>query len=243
MRLTRIYIDQPLSLNTTIELDKPAAHHLTRVLRLRNNDPFIIFNGKGGEYQARLIPDNRKTFASIDSFNDIDTSSSIEITLLQCISKGDRMDFAIQKATELGVSCIVPICSEFTAVNLKDDRRDKKLHHWQSIAINACEQSGRSELPVIKDIVSYKQLMAENMDGTKLMLDPISTNTFSSLSTDENHFFLLIGPEGGLSEDEVQLAKLNGFTGIQMGKRILRTETAALAGITAIQTLCGDFKL
>lgn len=242
MRTTRIYLDTPLKLNTTVELERQAAHHLTRVLRLRQNDQFVIFNGLDGEFTAELIIDNKKTFARIIHHSDISTQSSINITLLQCISKGDRMDFAIQKATELGVEKIIPVISEYTSVNLKADRLAKKLLHWQAVAISACEQSGRNEIPEIKQAVTFQDQMTSKMSGTKLVFDPVSTTSLASVTPQGTNYFLLIGPEGGLSESELVNARDNGFTGIKMGHRILRTETAALAGITAIQTLWGDFK-
>ncbi|MCW8910426.1 MAG: 16S rRNA (uracil(1498)-N(3))-methyltransferase [Gammaproteobacteria bacterium] len=241
MRNTRIYLNQSLDLNTKIELDRQAAHHLTRVLRLRNNDSFTIFNGLSGDYKAQLNIDNKKYFANILEHINPLTSPSISINLLQCISKGDRMDFAIQKATELNVSTIIPVISEHMAFSLKDDRWEKKLTHWRAVAISACEQCGRNDIPDIMHPVDFEQLLSNNMDGTKLILDPLADNQLSSIKSDTDNFYLLIGPEGGLSGIEVTRAKQNGFSGIKLGQRILRTETAAIAGIAAIQTLWGDF--
>ncbi|MDH5471878.1 MAG: 16S rRNA (uracil(1498)-N(3))-methyltransferase [Gammaproteobacteria bacterium] len=242
MRTIRIYIDTPLIIDTTIELDRQAASHLTRVLRLRNNDCFTVFNGSDGEYTAQLVLDNKKSFAKIISHKNTTTQSCISITLLQCISKGDRMDFAIQKATELGTNTIIPIISEHTVVNLKEDRWEKKLNHWQSVAISACEQCGRNDIPDIRSPITLQEQLANTMTGTKLIFDPLSKTSFSSIKPETTHFWLLIGPEGGLSEREIMHAKESGFSGIKIGQRILRTETAALAGITAIQTLWGDFR-
>ena len=243
MRNIRIYLNKELHLNTNVELDRQSSHYLTRVLRLRNNDIFTIFNGLNGEYLAQLIIDNKKHFAKIIEHNNIAPPSSISIVLLQCISKGDRMDFAIQKATELDVKTIIPVISEYTPFNLKQDRWEKKLKHWQSVAISACEQSGRDDIPEIRSPVNLAQQLTTTMTGTKLLLDPLADNLLSSIKPETNDFYLLIGPEGGLSDDEISNAKEAGFAGIKLGQRILRTETAAIAGITAIQTLWGDFRL
>ena len=241
MRNTRIYLDSSLDLNTRVELDRQSAHHLTRVLRLRNNEVFTIFNGSNGEYIAQLNIDNKKVFASIIEHINISTQPTISITLLQCISKGDRMDIAIQKATELGVSTIIPVISEYTAFSLQEDRWQKKLNHWRSVVISACEQCGRNDIPVIDNPVNINLQLAATMDGTKLILDPAAEDTLSSITPVNNNFYLLIGPEGGLSEDEIIKARGSGFSGVKLGQRILRTETAAISGITAIQTLWGDF--
>ncbi|MDH5765863.1 MAG: 16S rRNA (uracil(1498)-N(3))-methyltransferase [Gammaproteobacteria bacterium] len=242
MRTTRIYLDTDLNLNTTVELDRQSSHHLTRVLRLRNKQQFTIFNGKNGEYTAELILDNKKTFASIIHHSNISTTPSISITLLQCISKSDRMDLAIQKATELGCSKIIPLISEHTSINLNDDRQHKKLSHWKSIIISACEQCGRNELPELSPVINLSELINTPLSGTKLVFDPLSDSSLHSIKPVDNNYFLLIGPEGGLSDNEVKLSRQAGFTGIKIGNRILRTETAAIAGISAIQSLWGEFK-
>ena len=241
MRNTRIYLDSPLDLNSRIELDRQSAHHLTRVLRLRNNESFTIFNGSNGEYIAQLDIDNKKVFANIVEHIKNFTQPTISITLLQCVSKGDRMDFAIQKATELDVKTIIPVISEYTTFSLKEDRWEKKLNHWRSVVISACEQCGRNDIPVIKYPIDINQQFAANMDGTKLIMDPLADKKLSSIKPVNNNFYLLVGPEGGLSDSEIVNAKQAGFCGIKLGQRILRTETAAISGITAIQTLWGDF--
>ena len=242
MRTTRIYLDTDLNLNTTVELDRQSSHHLTRVLRLRNKQQFTIFNGKNGEYTAELLLDNKKAFASIIHHSNISTTPSISITLLQCISKSDRMDLAIQKATELGVSKIIPLFSEHTSVNLNDERQQKKLSHWKSIIISACEQCGRNELPELGPVTAYSEFINYPLTGTKLVFDPLSDTGLHFIKPADNNYFLLVGPEGGLSDNEIRLSKQAGFTGIKIGNRILRTETAAIAGISAIQTLWGDFR-
>lgn len=240
----RIYQNIVLDINQKIELDKAANHHLCRVLRLKNKQTFRLFNGDGFDYQAKLVIEKKKSFAHILERIETDTHSTLNITLLQGISKGERMDMAIQKSVELGVERIIPVICEHTVVNLKADRAEKKLRHWRGIAIHACEQSGRAGLPIVDDIAHFSDALTSlNAQDTKIALDPYSKQTLVSLMPNDNkNFSLLIGPEGGLSSEEIQQAQAHDFTGVQMGSRILRTETAALSAISAIQTLWGDFR-
>ncbi|TNF33399.1 MAG: 16S rRNA (uracil(1498)-N(3))-methyltransferase [Gammaproteobacteria bacterium] len=242
MRIPRIYQQQALNCDTAIELDASASHHLTRVLRLKTSDPIILFNGEGGEYNAELRIEHKKTFAIIKTFRDINNESPLEITLLQGISKGERMDIAIQKAVELGVKTIVPIFCQRSVVNLKHDRAEKKQHHWQGIIINACEQSGRTTVPTLATTVKLTDYLSKPIDGYKLTLDPTARQYLNTITPDSQRIILLIGPEGGLTDEEITLACQNGFNGINLGPRILRTETAALACIAALQSLWGDFR-
>ena len=241
MRIPRIYQPVSLKAGTVIELEKSASHHLTRVLRLRQGAQIILFNGRGGEYTASLNIDGKKVHASINQFIDINRESPLEITLLQGISKGDRMDFAIQKSVELGVRKIVPVICQRTVVNLQHDRLEKKIQHWQGIIINACEQSGRTQLPTLCPPVKFHDCLATEQAATRITLDPEADTRLQQLTPDGNSVALLIGPEGGLSGDEIAHAGNNNFQGIQLGPRILRTETAALATVAAIQQLWGDF--
>jgi len=245
MALTRIYQNIDLHTGHTIELDKAAAHHLSRVLRIKHQQHVCLFNGDGFNYVAEIQIDKKKVFADILNKENNQNISNINITLLQGISKGERMDIAIQKAVELGVNKIIPIVCQHTVVNLKADRAEKKLRHWNGIVTHACEQSGRSTLPIIDSIMSFTEaLNSLSKEDLNITLDPYATNVLASLqTTGSNGFNLLIGPEGGFSSDEVEESKRSGFYGIQLGSRILRTETAALAAITAIQTLWGDFKV
>ncbi len=239
MKSIRIYQADFFETGKSIQMDKASSNHLIKVLRLKNGFTFTLFNGNGFEYTARLEISDRKAIAHIESSNKISNESDLNIHLLQGISKGDRMDFAIQKSIELGATSITPVITERTVVNLKDEREQKKLQHWQAIAISACEQSGRSILPSINPVRKLAQTFIDDKDSLKLVLDPLSNNHLSSLSAKKN-IQILIGPEGGLTEAEVILAKENGFKGIKLGPRVLRTETAALAAITAVQLIWGD---
>lgn len=240
MKSIRIYQTGEFEPGQTVELDKAAGNHLLRVLRLKNQQVFTLFNGLGGEYKVQLEIAGKKAIAHIQSFSQPDNESSLNIHLLQGVSKGDRMDIAIQKSVELGVNTITPVICERSVVNLKGERAQKKQSHWQGIAISACEQSGRNYLPEVTQPRQFKDLSLTETDSLNLILNPLSKNTFQSLKPVSNHITIFIGPEGGLSAAEIDLAKSKKFQGVNMGPRILRTETAALAAITSVQLLWGD---
>lgn len=240
MRIPRIYQNLPLAVGDKVELEPSAAHHLSRVLRLRDHANIILFNGDSFDYSASIVLQNKRCFASIHECTHIENESAFNITLLQGISKGDRMDTVIQKSVELGVSRIIPVICQRTVVNLKGPRAEKKHQHWQGIVINACEQSGRSRMPELHASVKFNDAIKTAYPGGRFLLHPAADTSLKNYSPDNNHAVVLIGPEGGLTDDEIMLAKTQGFHAIQLGPRILRTETAALATITAIQMLWGD---
>jgi len=245
MRIPRIYINSALNAGNDIQLDDRAFQHAIKVLRLRENDKIILFNGQGGEYLATLSDVNKKlAHAHIDSFDDKDTESILAIHLALGISKGERMDFAIQKAVELGVTEITPLYTEHCVVNLDAKREAKRLQHWQGVIISACEQSGRSQLPKLHTPIdlrrNFNDLPAHKV---KLTLNPYATKSLKQITAPNNEVLILIGPEGGLSEEEIKTAEKQGYESIRMGPRILRTETAALTAISTIQLLWGDLGL
>jgi len=237
----RTYQNITLNEGDDIELDKTACHHLTRVLRLKNKDSIILFNGNGHEYPASLSLQGKKVFAHISEQIETNRESNLKITLLQGISKGDRMDMCMQKAVELGVNKIIPVICQRTVVNLKAERGEKKLRHWQGIIVSACEQSGRNFLPELSSPVALKDVLQQPLNGLRLTLDPDATSVFSSYKPDADEITLLIGPEGGLTQNEIELSLQHQFNTALLGKRILRTETAAIAAIAVLQTLWGDF--
>ena len=240
MRTPRIYQNTSLAAGASITLDKTATHHLTRVLRMQTDQEIILFNGAGGEYLATLSLHGKDASANITHFVERTTESHLNITLMQGISKGDRMDICIQKAVELGVKKIIPVICQRTVVNIKGERSDKKQQHWQGIIVNACEQSGRTEIPLLAHAIKLKDLLAVATLGLKLTLNPDAAAALPNISRTETQISLLIGPEGGLDAHEVALAMQYGFQAVRMGPRILRTETAAIAAIAALQTICGD---
>jgi 16S rRNA (uracil1498-N3)-methyltransferase len=243
----RFYTNTPLNIGETIQLSASAAAHATRALRLNLDDEVIIFNGDGHDYGCTITSIEKNiVFVRVNQSQQLNNESPIKITLIQAISSGDRMDFTIQKAVELGVTLIQPITSQRSVVKLSNERAEKRIQHWQNIAISACEQSGRAVVPNVLAPLSLSQYFAKNTKKEdesilKITLAPTATKDLKSLSQSSHHIQLLIGAEGGLSDDEILLSQRNGFEAITLGKRILRTETAGLAAIASMQTLWGDF--
>lgn len=240
--MPRFYTTQALSLDTVVELEEGPSHHIARVLRMTAGGALTLFNGQGGEYDGELIEVGKRSVSvRLASFRADDRESPLHTHLGQVLSKGERMGFVIQKATELGVSVITPLYSERCEVRLKEERSDKKLAHWHGIAIAACEQCGRNRLPEICEPQRLEDWLGSVSAERKLVLhvadgeaDPLAAATLASCA-------LLIGPEGGLSEREVTLATQQGFQRWQLGPRILRTETAPLAALALLQARFGDW--
>jgi 16S rRNA (uracil1498-N3)-methyltransferase len=241
MRIPRIYLSAPLESNQLVELNEHAFQHVIKVLRLKKNANLIIFDGKGHEYSAFIEEVNkRNAFAKIEEPIKLKTESDLMIHLGLGISKGERMDFAIQKAVELGVTEITPLFTEHCVVNLDEKRIQKRLHHWQGIIISACEQSGRNVLPHLNKTTTLTN-WSDSLNQTCIIFDPVATKTLKQITPDNNCVNLVIGPEGGLSAKEIsELEKKENFQTVKFGPRILRTETAAVSAITAIQLLWGD---
>jgi len=240
MRIPRIYCPEPLQTGATLALSDSAAKHIQRVLRLQTNNPVTLFDGNDSQAEAIITQSNKQGVqVRIESVSHVSLRSPLHINLLQGISRGERMDYTIQKSVELGVSSIQPVFTERTMVQLTDKRLDKRLLHWQGVIISACEQCGRNDLPQLLKPVSLPELLATNIPGIKLLLSLQATNTLSKPSPDQP-VTLLIGPEGGLSETEQTMAMDAGFDGVRLGQRILRTETAAITAIATLQALWGD---
>jgi len=243
MRITRIFTDQSIAANKDVVLNPSASHHLLQVLRLRLGADLVLFNGDGYNYSAQLITAAKKQAqVKIISRSEPEQDSPVHIHLCISISKGERMDFAIQKSVELGVSEITPLFSQHGVVNLSSERVQKRQQHWRKVIISACEQSGRCKVPLLNDAIGLDHWLEMPHSGTRLILDPRSEIGVGSLNQPDDGVTILVGPEGGLSDAEIIKAKDHGFIGISLGPRILRTETAPLAAIAAMQTLWGDFK-
>lgn len=241
MRLSRLFVDQALAVHDTIQLNNDSAHYLRSVLRTKKGHSVILFNGEGGEYQGEVSEISRKqVLITLSKFNDRSVESNLNITLGLGISRGERMDFSIQKSVELGINQICPLVTEHCSIQIKNDKKEKKVEHWQKISQNAAEQSSRTINPKVADITIFSDWVAEQA-GTKLFLDPFAKVSLTEIQNDTKQITLLAGPEGGFSEQEREIAIASGFTPIKLGPRILRTETAALAALTAVQTLWGDF--
>ena len=240
MRITRIYFQGKLNTGETLSLPANTSNHLIRVLRCKKNSAVTVFNGKGGEFSARLLDDNPKSASIIiNNFIDIDTESPLRIILIQGLSRSEHMDVTIQKATELGAAEIIPVMCERSAA-IQKDRKGKKHQRWNQIAASACEQSGRNLLPVVHEISMFDEVISRISAGTKLALDPNAPGTIKNIDYQNTSICILCGPEGGLSEGEINASADAGFKRIKFGPRVLRTETAAPAFISALQTLWGD---
>ncbi|MBB71694.1 MAG: 16S rRNA (uracil(1498)-N(3))-methyltransferase [Legionellales bacterium] len=243
MTTPRLYQAIELSEGNTISLTADAAHHVSRVLRMSVGDTVIIFNGQGGEYHGTVTDISKKSvIVQLQQFNDSNTESPLHIHLGQSIARGEKMDLILQKSVELGVTEITPLFSEFGNVKLPTDRLRKRLQHWRGVIISACEQCGRTFIPTLNPPIKT-QLWLEGLsaDVLGLVLNPRGEHSIKTLPADTKNIALLIGPEGGLSDAEVMLAKEKGFLDSRLGPRVLRTETAALATIAALQSQLGDF--
>ena len=239
MRLSRFFIDTPLSLGSHA-LPDAQAHYIGRVLRLSTGDALQLFDGSGMEYLGELIEVGKKQ-VRVELHEQLagQPESSLRIHLGQGLSRGERMDWAIQKATELGAAEITPIISQRCEVRLKDERADKRLAHWRQIAISACEQSGRSRLPQIHPPQELGEWLTQVEAELKLVLHPLASPMTSHAQP--HSLAILIGPEGGLHETEVDQAKQHGFHSARLGPRVLRTETAPVVALAVAQQLWGDF--
>jgi 16S rRNA (uracil1498-N3)-methyltransferase len=242
MRNTRIYVNQALHLKSTIFLDTAASHHVRHVLRLKIGDVIVVFDGQGHEYEADIIGDKKQVQIMIQHALSSLPVPALHIHLGQAISRGEKMDFTLQKSVELGIKEITPLFTERCGVKLSGERLQAKLQHWQKVVIGACEQSGRSDVPHIYPPVSLSIWLEQAFAGVKLLLHPIGAKRLKEIPPPDSPICLLIGSEGGFSTPEVLLAQQFGFESIRLGPRILRTETAALAAITALQCLWGDMR-
>lgn len=242
MRIPRIYTQQTLSTDSRIELEANAGHHVARVLRLRAGATLVVFNGDGSEYAAVIeAVKGGSVQARIGTQHWPARESGLSLSLGQGISRGERMDYTLQKSVELGIRQVTPLWTRRSQVRLKAGRLEKRIQHWRSVARSACEQSGRLILPVVDDATTLDDWCRQSdSHGLCLVLDPAAGQTLSDLKPATSTIRLLIGPEGGLDEKEIRSAKDYGFTAVRLGPRILRTETAAVAALSALQTLWGD---
>jgi len=242
VRTPRIYLDHPLQPELTCTLPGEAAHHVIRVLRMKAGQPVSVFNGRGGEYDAEIIrADRNGVEIRVGAFRDRDSESCLDITLVQGISRSDRMDDTLRKAVELGVNRIIPVVSRYSQAGVDGSRGEKRCQRWRKISISACEQCGRNRLPRIERPVAFTDyLEGGNTGGLMIILLPAARTRLSRLRPAERALTLAAGPEGGFSEEEVAAAEKRGFHPVALGPRILRTETAALAAISACQALWGD---
>jgi len=242
MRVSRLYVNAPLNVGAHLELDDEAAHYVRSVLRLKQQQDIVLFNGTGGEYPSRFSEVSRKSVrVEIEAFSPRDVESPLKVILGLGISRGDRMDWAVQKAVELGVAQLTPLLTQRCVTKLSDEKKQQRLQHWQHIVQHAAEQSGRTRLPMMGSIEDLPDWLAAQQ-GLCVFLDPYAEQTLVELQPVDQQVTLLSGPEGGFSDQEREIAKAAGFKPVRMGARILRTETAVLSALTAVQTLWGDFR-
>lgn len=244
MSLHRFYCPDQLTVGKTTALPEFAASHAARVLRMQVGDHAVLFNGDGFDYACELVSVQKSgVTARILSNKPITNESPLDILLLQGISSGDRMDYTIQKAVELGVKGIQPIATERSVVKLNQERSEKRVAHWQQIVISACEQSGRAFVPVVHTPLTLSQWLSQytQADVCRILLNPVGAKQLTQLPKPTSQIQLLIGAEGGLSAHEIETATAHGFQSILLGPRILRTETAALTAIAGMQVIWGDF--
>ena len=240
---TRLFVSAPLGNGATVELRGEQARYLGRVLRARAGDSVTVFNGDDGEWSATIDRITKsRVFLEVGDARPVETESALKLHLVQGVSRGDRMDVVVQKATELGVKRITPVLTEYGVVKLDDDRAEKRREHWQRIGESACEQSGRTRPPLIERPLSLNDWfgLGDVADSTQLILKPGAPGALSKLDAVDQKICLLVGPEGGFSDREYEDAEIAGFSAVSLGPRILRTETAPIVALALLQARFGD---
>ena len=242
MSAPRFYLDQPLAPGARFSLPPGPARHAARALRLAADDAITLFNGRGGEYAARIERIHKDEVAvSITGFVDIECESRLRVVLAQGISSGERMDYTLQKAVELGIAAIQPISAKRSVVKLAGERADKRVAHWQGVAASACEQCGRNQVPAVAAPLTLANWLGHQKGERLLFLSPLAETRLADLPAPTAMDYLVAGPEGGFEDDEMGALHAAGAIAVRLGPRVLRTETAALAALAAMQTLWGDF--
>lgn len=242
---TRLFVSEALSNGATLELHGEHARYIGRVLRARVGDPVFVFNGEDGEWRAEITGITKSVVSIlVQEHHETLTESSLKLHLVQGISRGERMDFVVQKATELGVKRITPVLTDHGVVKLDGSRAEKRQQHWQRVAESACEQCGRIRPPLIDAPIPINRWFGEKQadDSSQLILHPGAATALQDIESPQTKLCLLIGPEGGFSAKEYEDAGIAGFREVSLGPRILRTETAALAALTVAQLKWGDFR-
>lgn len=244
MRLNRIFCEGPLTAGMTVALPSAGAYHVARVLRMREGAPLTVFDGNGSDYQAEIVlVEGDKVTVQLRAQSPNTAESPLRITLVQGISRSERMDWTLQKATELGVAAVAPVLSARSVVRLDAKQAEKKQAHWRGIVIGACEQCGRSRIPAVSAPLALRDYFANiRKDGMRLVLSPAAPASLTGIASLPSKVELLIGPEGGLDDEEIAAAQKAGFMPVRLGPRVLRTETAAVVALTVLQALWGDLQ-
>jgi len=241
--IPRFHVPFPLAPGATVELPKEAAYHALKVLRVGAGDTAILFDGRGGQWTATLQPAGKGLRAVLTGYDDADLEPPLRVTLVQCLPAADKMDFVVQKAVELGVSRIQPVAAKRSVIRLSGERMDKRVTHWRHIVSASCEQCGRNRVPEVAPILDLPQYlaMAAEHNDLRLICLPGAEMSVRDLKIPGQTVSIFVGPEGGLEEGEIRMAKLAGFRALGLGPRVLRTETAGPAALAALMTLWGDF--
>lgn len=242
MRVSRLFTDQPLAPDAEVELEARTGHYLQRVLRLRPGDALVLFNGDGSDYAAELLggPKDRVR-VQVNTRLPAVPESSLPLVLVQAVGKGDRMDYSLQKATELGVTAVQPLFTERTEVRLDGARLERRMAHWRGVLVAACEQSGRARIPELRSARTLDAWLQRPGDGLRLALLPGAERPLAGIVPGSEGVEVLIGPEGGFSDPELTLLGRSGCVPVSLGPRVLRTETAGPAAIAVLQAVAGDF--
>jgi 16S rRNA (uracil1498-N3)-methyltransferase len=244
VRLNRVYAEATLGSGTEVSLPDAAAYHVSRVLRLRPGAPLVAFDGSGHDFRCEILAiEGDKVRVKIGERVPGLRESPLRITLVQAISRSERMDWTLQKATELGVRSIVPVLSARSVVRLDDRQAERKLRHWKAIVAGACEQCGRSTLPEVRPPLELSRFLADSpREGQRLVLSPGGPASLAGLASTASRVELLIGPEGGLDDPELDAATRAGFSPVRLGPRVLRTETAGIVALAVLQAMWGDLQ-
>lgn len=243
MRLTRCYVPPPLAAGQSRQLPQEVATHVARVLRARAGQLLTLFDGRGGEYDATIVQiDRHGVRVQIEVHRATERESPLPVTLLQALARGERMDFIVQKATELGVAAIIAMGGARSVVRLEAEGLARRCEHWRAVAISACEQCGRNRIPTISAAADLASACAQlDAASVRLLLAPDADQTLIALAPQAARIALAVGPEGGFSDEERSLAQQQGFQSCRLGPRVLRAETAPLAALAALQAVAGDF--
>ena len=241
------FVPDAIAPGATPELPDEAAHHAVRVLRLSDGAAVELFDGRGGAWRARLKIAGKKVLAVLDAFADAECESPLAVTLVQCLPAADKMDWVVQKGTELGLAAIQPVAARRSVIKLSGERMERRVQHWQQVAVSACEQCGRNRPPAVAPIVDLPQYLgrmaAQNPDHNEArwILAPGGAGSLRGLPAPTGPVVLLVGPEGGFEDEELKAARVAGFQPLTLGPRVMRTETAGMAAVAALMALWGDF--
>ena len=241
--LPRFLVPDGLAPGATVDLPAAAAHHALRVLRLDEGDAVTLFDGRGGEWFARLVRSGPSLRAALAAFAAADRAPPLAVTLVQALPAADKMDWIVQKATELGAAAIRPVAAKRSVVRLSGERMERRVRHWQQVAVAACEQCGLNRVPAVAPLLDLPQYLGLDAphDDVRLFLAPGAERSLREMERPEGAATLLIGPEGGFEEGEARAIAASGFMPVSLGPRVLRTETAGIAAISAMLALWGDF--